>query len=62
MNGRIAKKIRKHTRHNFLEYVNAVREWPFLARWRLCWYILFSRKEKQKKLNKARVLKERRAI
>lgn len=41
MNGRVVKKIKKYTKYNFLEYVKAVKEWPFSARWRLCWHILF---------------------
>ena len=40
MNGRVAKKIRKYSKRNFLEYVEAVREWPFMARLRLTWYLL----------------------
>lgn len=41
MNGRVAKKIRKYSRRNWLEYVAAVKQWPFQARLRLAWYILF---------------------
>jgi len=44
MNGRVAKKIRKYSKRNFLEYVRAVEEWPFSARWRLCWHILFGKR------------------
>ena len=48
MNGRIAKKIRKYTNRNFLEYIRAVEQWPFSARWRLCWHILFGKRAKAK--------------
>lgn len=45
MNGRVAKKIRKYTKRNFLEYVHAVKGWPWTAKLRLCWYILFAKGE-----------------
>ena len=41
MNGRISKKIRKYSRRNWIEYVREVKKWPFMARWRFAWYILF---------------------
>jgi hypothetical protein len=40
MNGRVAKKIRKYSRRQFLEYVAAVRKWPFRARLRFAWLIV----------------------
>jgi len=40
MNGRVAKKIRKYSRRQFLEYMEAVQQWPFKARLRLAWQIL----------------------
>jgi len=43
MNGRLAKKVRKYTKRNFLEYVEAVKLWPLSARWRLCWHILLKK-------------------
>lgn len=62
MNGRVAKKIRKYSQRNFLEYVQAVKQWPLSARWRLCWHILFSRTPKTHKVNKDQVLKNRRPV
>jgi len=62
MNGRIAKKIRKNTQHNFFEYVQAVKGWPFGNRLRLCWYILFGREKKPKKVSRSQVLKNRRPV
>ena len=44
MNSKVAKKLRKYTKRNFFEYVGAVRQWPFTARWRLCFYILFGKR------------------
>ena len=43
MNDKIAKKVRKYTKRNFLQYANEVRKWSWITRWRYCWYILFSR-------------------
>jgi len=43
MNGRVAKKIRKYSKRNWLEYVAVVKKWPFMARLRFAWYILFKR-------------------
>lgn len=62
MNSRTAKKIRKYSKRNFFEYVDAVRGWPFTNRWRLCWHILFSRKHEPKKLPRSKVLSQRRAV
>lgn len=49
MNGSVSKKIRKSvnqaTKRNFKQYVDAIRQWPFSNRFRLCWFILFSRKK-----------------
>lgn len=47
MNGRVAKKIRREAKRNWLEYVKAVKQWPFEARFRFAWHILFH-KEKAK--------------
>ena len=44
MNGRVAKKIRRAAKRSFFEYLAAVKSWPFTARWRLCWYILFGKR------------------
>jgi len=62
MNGRMAKKVRKYTKRNFIEYAREVKKWPFLTRWRFCWYILFSGKPKPKKVSKAEVWKNRRPV
>lgn len=43
MNQKLAKKLRKYSRRPWLEYITEVKKWPFSARWRLCWHILFSR-------------------
>jgi len=40
MNGRMARKIRRYSQRRFLEYVAAVKKWPFGARLRFCWLIL----------------------
>jgi hypothetical protein len=69
MNGRIAKKIRKYSRRNWIEYYQAIREWPFLTRLHFCWDILFTLRWKAKnpsklkgKINKSQVLKARRPV
>ena len=46
MNGRVAKKIRRAARRNWIEYVKAIRGWPFSVRLRFAWEILFSGKWK----------------
>ena len=40
MNSRVARKIRKYSRRQFLEYVVMVRQWPFKARLQFCWHIM----------------------
>lgn len=45
MNSRVAKKIRKYTKRNYFEYLGVIKEWPFTARLRLCWWILFGKKK-----------------
>jgi len=45
MNGRMAKKIRKYSKRNWMEYVDEVKRWPFSARWRFAQYILFHKKK-----------------
>ena len=53
MNGRISKKLRKlaieYSKHDWKEYLDAIKEWPFVARWRLAWWLLFGKKLKRKK-------------
>jgi len=46
MNGRVAKKLRKYSKRNWLEYVEAVKQWPLNARFRFAWYILFHKEKK----------------
>lgn len=58
MNCRTAKKIRKYSRRNWLQYFHAIRQWPFGVRLRFCWNVLFGMKPK-KKLNKNQVLRAR---
>ena len=41
MNGRISKKIRKYSKRNWIEYIKVVKQWPFTARLRFAWFILF---------------------
>ena len=60
MNDKIAKKIRKYTKRNFIEYASEVKKWSFVTRWRFCWYILFSGNPKTQKMSKNKVLRERR--
>ena len=43
MNGRVAKKIRKYSRRQFLEYVESVQQWPFKARLRFARQVLFGK-------------------
>ena len=40
MRGKIAKKIRKVSRQQFLTYVRMIEKWPFEARLRFAWHIL----------------------
>ena len=40
MNARVARKIRKYSQRQFLEYVHMVKQWPFKARLRFAWHIL----------------------
>ena len=49
MNGRVAKKVHKEAvklaKANWFEYVNAICQWPFRARLRFAWHILFKAKK-----------------
>ena len=49
MRGTVVKKIRKYARRNWIEYVNALMEWPYRARLRFAWYLIKPRKKKKKK-------------
>ena len=44
MNGRIAKKIKKYAKRNYLSYLTEIRTWPFSNRLRLAWWLLFGKK------------------
>jgi hypothetical protein len=43
MNGRVAKKIRKYSRRQFLEYVAMVKQWPFGDRLEFAWRIVLGK-------------------
>lgn len=65
MNSRAAKKIRKYSRRNWIEYFNAIRQWPFLTRLHFCWDILFGyrwKTKKPKKISRDNVLRQRRSV
>jgi len=48
MNGKLAKKLRKYVKRDWIVYLNAVKEWPFWVRWRLCWWIMFGKAMKKR--------------
>ena len=62
MNGRVAKKVRKYSRRNWIEYFQTIREWPFHTRLHFCCDILFSFRWKRKKIGKNQVFKQRRPV
>ena len=45
MRGTVVKKLRKYSKRNWFEYVEALRQWPFMARLRFCWYIIKGKKK-----------------
>ena len=47
MNGRVAKKIRRTSRRQFLEYIEMVKEWPLRDRLWFAWHIVFTSWGKQ---------------
>lgn len=49
MNGKLAKKIRKYSKRNWIEYVEALCEWPLMARLRFAWHIIRAKKRRQHK-------------
>jgi len=49
MNGQLAKKLRKYSRQNWIEYVRAVEQWPYMARLRLAWHLINPVKEIKKR-------------
>ena len=62
MNGRLAKKVRKYSKRNWMEYVNAIQQWPWTVRLRFCWHILFGMRTRPRKLSKKEVLANRRPV
>jgi len=52
MNGRIAKKIKKYSKRNWIEYVEALCEWPLMARLRFAWFIIRAKRKKKKSEDK----------
>ena len=40
MRGKVAKRIHKYSRRQFMEYVRMIEKWPFEARLRFAWHIL----------------------
>ena len=48
MSQKIAKKIRKATKYNYIVYVKAVEKWPYIARWRFAWHLIDPIKEIKK--------------
>ena len=36
----VAKKLRKYARRNWIEYVKALKQWPFMSRLKFAWYIV----------------------
>ncbi len=49
MNGRVVKKIKKAAKRNWIEYVDALRQWPFRNRLRFAWYILFGKQKRRRR-------------
>ena len=49
MNNKLAKKIRKVGKRDWIEYYMAMQKWPFLARLRFSWHLLFGKKRGNKK-------------
>lgn len=43
MNAGAVKKLKKLAKVNWWEYVAMIKSWPFMERWRYCWYIMFDR-------------------
>lgn len=46
--GKVAKKLRKIGKHDWIEYYLAMQNWEFSARWRFCWKLLFGKRGKKK--------------
>ena len=40
MNSKVAKKIRKYSKRNWIEYVDALMKWPYKNRLQFAWYIV----------------------
>ena len=48
MNGRIVKKLRKYSKRDWFEYVEALCEWPLMARLRFAWFIIRAKRKKRR--------------
>ena len=46
MNGKLAKKIRKAAKRNWMEYLSEIKAEPFIIRWRYAWWVVFGKKRK----------------
>ena len=49
MNGKVAKKIRKYSKRNWMEYYQAMQDWPFSSRFRFAWQLVFGKRKAVKK-------------
>lgn len=49
MRGKLAKKIRKYSKRDWLEYVRAICEWPLMNRIRFACQIVFQAKKWREK-------------
>ena len=59
MRGAIAKKIRKYSKKNWIEYVKAMEGWPYLVRLRMAWHFINPFKELKRRLKKKCLLEKR---
>ena len=46
MNQQLAKKLRKYSKRNWMEYVEALCQWPLMARLRFAWFIIRAKRKK----------------
>lgn len=49
MRAKLVKKIKKYSRRNWIEYVRAMEQWPYMAGLRFAWHIL---KPRRRRLNR----------
>ena len=52
MNNKLAKKLRKYSKRNWLEYASAICNWPFMWRLRFARDIVFNAKKYRLKEDK----------